>query len=61
MDLEWEDEKLKSAVIIGGENVVSSIPVVYKGVVVNVNLGPGETVALSSDRFTADETARQSR
>ena len=61
VDLEWVDGRLKSVVIIGGENVVSTIPVVYDGVVVNVNLGPGETVVLSSDRFIADGTARQSQ
>jgi beta-glucosidase len=51
VDIEWADGQLKSATIIGGSNTVSSIPVVYNGVQVDVALKPGESEKLSSDDF----------
>jgi len=51
VDIEWEDGGLKSAVIIGGENPVSSIPVVYRGVRIDLALTPWERVRLSGDDF----------
>jgi beta-glucosidase-like glycosyl hydrolase len=51
VDVEWADGQLKSAAIVGGDNTVHSIPVVYNGVAILVNLNPGETVILSSDDF----------
>jgi len=49
VDIEWEEGKLKSAVFVGGKNTVSSIPVVYDGVRVDLVLKPGETAKLSID------------
>ncbi len=51
VDIEWADGKLKSAVIMGGKNPVSSIPVVYDGVQVNLDLLPRESVRLTADDF----------
>ena len=51
VDIEWEEGKLKSAVFIGGKNTVSSIPVVYDGVQVNLDLKPEERAKLSIEDF----------
>jgi len=51
VDIEWQDGRLESAVLSGGNNSVSFIPVVYAGVVVNVNLTPGESAKLTGDDF----------
>lgn len=51
VDIEWEEGKLKSAVFMGGKNTVSSIPVVYEGVQVNLVLNPWESTQLSGDDF----------
>jgi len=51
VDIEWEAGKLKSAVMIGGENPVSSIPVVYDGVRVDLDLKPLQSVMLTADDF----------
>jgi len=51
VDIEWEEGKLKSAVFMGGKNTVSSVPVVYDGVQVNLALKPWESTELSGDDF----------
>jgi alpha-L-fucosidase 2 len=51
VDVEWQDGRLKSAVIMGGDNPVSSIPVVYAGVQVDLDLLPRESVRLTADDF----------
>ncbi len=51
MDIEWENGKLRRALILGGINTVNRIPVVYNGVRVDLDLKPGKTTALTIKDF----------
>ncbi len=51
VDIEWENGKLKSALLLGGDNAVSRIPVIYNGVRVDLDLTPGSPVTLTAKDF----------
>jgi alpha-L-fucosidase 2 len=55
VDIEWADGRLKSAAILGGNNTVSRIPVVYDGVQIDLDLMPGKTAALTIKEFIKTE------